>query len=481
MPSDTPRWTRRGLLTGALLGASGVGAARWSSAAAAVAADAVPLARRLADYIVGIRLRDLPPAAIERAKEELLYHVGLAFTGAKTPAGRQALEIARTLSRGCPGPSTIIGAHGRYGALEAAFANASFIRALGLDDVLFPSATHAGLLTYPAALAIAEQQHSRGDELLIAVVAAYEILGKLVIDEAPGRAPHRPSMPFGPFAGATATARLLRLPASRTAEAIGYAADSAMGLKEGNEQQPTHIYGLIARHAIMAAMLARAGGETAPTILEGKYGFYATLIGRQPNADDIVRRLGKDLEILRVTQKRFSGTAMNVVPIELMLDLVNREHLAAREVSRIEFELPEDRSTFEDSISTGPYPSRTQAESSLPFQTAIILLDGHIDLARYDHPNDPQVLAVTHRVIIRLRPHANTRFAHVVVTTQDGRRFERQGDSYAFPPLDALAWVERDGDSFVPRANLERFVAGVHRLEQLEDVSPLLQLLSAGP
>jgi 2-methylcitrate dehydratase PrpD len=435
------------------------------------------LARRLADYICQVRFDSLPRTTVDRAKEELLYHVGLAFSGAKTPAARQSLALAQTLSRGCDGVSTIIGHARRMGPLEAAFANASYIRALGLDDVLFPSATHAGLLTFPAALAIAEQQRSSGREFLAAVILGYELLGKLVVDEDASRAPHRPSMPFGPFAGATAAARLLRLTPAQTANAIGYAADAAMGLKEGNEQQPTHIYGLIARHAIMATLLARAGGDTAPTILEGKYGFYATLIGRQPIPDLLVASLGRDPEILRATQKRFPGTAMNIVPVEIVLSLVQEHHLTASIVDHVEIELPEDRSTFEDSIATGPYATRTQAESSIPFQVAIILLDGRIEMSRYAKPNLPEVMALTKRVFIHLAPHSNSRFARVTISTRDGKRFGREGESYVFPPLDALVWLAKDGTDFVPRQNLEQFVSQTRHLERVADITELMDLL----
>jgi 2-methylcitrate dehydratase PrpD len=351
------------------------------------------------------------------------------------------------------------------------------MRALGFDDVLFPSATHAGLLTYPVALALAEQENSQGKELLLAVITAYEILGKMVMDEDPARAPHRPSMPFGPFAGVTAASRLLGLSGTQTAEALGYAADSAMGLKEGNEQQPTHVYGLIARNAITSALLARSGGQTSSTILEGKYGFYATLIGRHPDADAIVGRLGKDPEILRATQKRFPGTAMNIVPVELALALVQQQHLNSHNVSRVEFELPEDRNTFEDSISVGPYPTRTQAESSIPFQTAIILLDGRIDFARYEQPNDPQVLQLTRRVHIRLAPHANSRYARVTMFTRDGREFKSEGNNFIFPPLDARSWLTRDGAALLPPESLEEFITGVTHLEEIENVRPLIRLL----
>ena len=58
------------------------------------------LARRIADYIVSVRYEDLDPAAVDRAKEHLIYQVGLAFSGALTDHGSQAIAIARRLAGG---------------------------------------------------------------------------------------------------------------------------------------------------------------------------------------------------------------------------------------------------------------------------------------------------------------------------------------------------------------------------------------------
>ncbi len=452
------------------------GAATDAHSPSVVAGPKEHFARRLAEYICNVRFDSLAPAAVARAKEQLIYHVGLAFTGALTKDGQQAMQIAGVLG-GCRGQSTIIGQSKRVHPLEAAFVNSTFIRANGFDDVLFPSETHPGLLTFPPALAVAEQNHCSGKELLVAIVTSYEVLGKMVTDQNEARAVRRPSMPFGPFAAVTAAARLMRLTPNQTANAIGYAADSAMGLKEGNEQQPTHVYGWISRNAITAAILAQAGGETAPTILEGKYGFYATLIGDVPNVDAIIGRLGKDPEIMRATQKRYPGTAMNIVPIQLILQLTQEHSLTAQNVAHVNIEIPSERSTFEDSYSTGPFPTHTQAASSLPFQTAIILLDGRINMARYDELDNPQILAVIKKVSVKLAPHANPRYARVRILTIDGKTFEREGDNYVFPPIDAVESLLRDGDKFLPHSSLKRFATLTQELETLPDVSPLIRCL----
>ena len=444
--------------------------------ALAWAQDKTPYARRIADYICDVRFEDLSSAVVAKCKEHLIYHVGLAFSGALTANGEQGVEIARTLSGG-RGDTTIIGHGLKVPMLESAFANSMFIRALGYDDVLFPSATHAGLLTYPVAMAVGEQQHRSGKEFMLAVVTGYEVLGKLVTEQDECRAPRRPSMPFGPFASATVAARLMQLEPAQAANAIGYAADTAMGLKAGHEQQPTHVYGWIARNAITAAIVAQAGGETSPTILEEKYGYFNTMIGEMPNLDAVVERLGQDPEILRATQKRYPGTAMNIVPIELVREMIAEHRLNASNVASVALELPEWRKTFETSTATGPYGSRTQAESSVPFQIAIMLLDGRQDNDRYEQLDNPEILDVTRRITVRLAPHDNERYAGVVITTTDGSVLQAEGEDFVFPPLDGLEWLRKDGEKFLPVEQLRRFAAMVERLENIDDVGVLLKEL----
>jgi hypothetical protein len=87
-------------------------------------------------------------------------------------------------------------------------------------------------------------------------------------------------------------------------------------------------------------------------------------------------------------------------------------------------------------------------------------------------------LAVTQRVHIRLAPHANNRYARVVIHLRDGRVLQREADTWVFPPLDALEWLSRDGESIVPRAALRKFADGVQQLESIPDVSDLLRYLS---
>ena len=132
---------------------------------------------RLAAHVVGLRYEDIPRAAVDKMKEHIVHHLGLALRGLSTGEGRQAVRIAESF--GHEGSATIIGRRDRTAPMEAAFANTTLMRSDFLDDVLFPAGVHAALVTLPPALAVAEERRRSGKELLTALIAAYDVIGKL--------------------------------------------------------------------------------------------------------------------------------------------------------------------------------------------------------------------------------------------------------------------------------------------------------------
>ena len=83
------------------------------------AASATPLARRLADYALGLRYEDLDSATIERVKIHLIDSLGCGVGALNEPAVRICREIALPVG----GTSTIIGTNRRTTPDLAAFAN----------------------------------------------------------------------------------------------------------------------------------------------------------------------------------------------------------------------------------------------------------------------------------------------------------------------------------------------------------------------
>src|SRR5687767_9633056 len=122
------------------------------------------LADRLAAWVCALRFSDLPDEVVSKAKLHVLFLIGSACVGKQWPIGTRGIEIARRLG-GNGGRCTIIGETEPAGAVDATFANAALIMSGDGDDYLLPAGGHPGVVTIPAALALAEQEGRSGSDL----------------------------------------------------------------------------------------------------------------------------------------------------------------------------------------------------------------------------------------------------------------------------------------------------------------------------
>src|SRR6202140_1672929 len=201
-----------------------------------------------------------PGAARERAAVAVCDTIGVALAGAHEPAAQMVRAMVTADSHG---PCRIVGTADRAGAGEAALANGVAAHALDYDDMCFISMAHPSCALVPAALAAAELADASGRRLLDAYVVGFEVECRLGMVMNPRhyhtRGWHCTSS-IGTLGAAAAAARVLGLPATATAHAIGIAASLACGLKEniGTMVKPLHA-GVAARNGVMAARLGQPG------------------------------------------------------------------------------------------------------------------------------------------------------------------------------------------------------------------------------
>jgi 2-methylcitrate dehydratase PrpD len=435
------------------------------------------LAQRLGSYFHAAQFADLPQPVVDKCVEHISYSLIRGLQGYAHESSAQARLLAQQLSdRG--GAATMLGVRERVQPIDAAFANATMMRALECDDNIFPVGVHAGIVTVPPALALAERYRRSGKQLITAVVSGYEVIGKLgnygtAAWSAP--APRRETILYGPFGGAVACGVLLHLSADQMAESIRYAAQSAMGVAEGDRWD--HYYSLVARNGLLCAMLAQAGGRVSPTVLEGRFGFFETFLGGVPKDIGAWRLASpRGVEIIGARTKRLPGTAWNVVPIELMRELVRAEDLRPQQIVQIDIALSAARRNFAIGHSLGPY-EKWRACSSAPFQMAMVLLDrGESRAERYSQPDHPDLLAIVGKMRVTLESgHASDDYTRIEVHTVDGRRLRRAGHEFFYPRWDDAAELLAAGRGFLPETQLRRAAELLANLSDLADVSELMQ------
>lgn len=257
--------------------------------------DTTPLLARLGSWVASLGHEGLPAATLDAARTQLLDMVAAvhasAASGAARPIERAALAIAG------PGRCTVLATGTRFGPVDAAWVNAAASMAHDYDDVVWMGHTcHSAVF---AALAVAEHEGASARDLLVAIVAANEVGGRL------GAACF-----LGPLNGqmwtfvhlvsaAAATAKLLGLDAERTTHALAIAlAQPPFALQPGFMEPTSKRLSASTPIAIgiRAAYLAREGITGAPSILEDRRGFF-----RRFSYRPLVALLG-DLEGLRVME-----------------------------------------------------------------------------------------------------------------------------------------------------------------------------------
>ncbi|MGB6605016.1 MAG: MmgE/PrpD family protein [Steroidobacteraceae bacterium] len=471
-----------------LLKAAGLQAGAWAVSRPGLAHSLLagsnpaktPITQQLAEFVRRVRYEDLPANVILKAKEQIVYHLGLAFGGIRTQESEQALAVIRPLA--LPRGAAVIGERFRLSLSDAAFYNTTVMRALWRDDVTWPTGIHAGIITLPPGLAVGELRHSSGRELLVAYVLGYEVMCKLarVADPWSTPQPRRPTMVYGAFGPITVAGRLMQLDEERLANAYGYAANLTMGVPQGGQTE--HFYGLLCRYATCAAQFAEAGGAPyTPYTIEGATGLYRSFFGMvPPTVAQEIRALGSDWEILTAAQKRYPGTGQNTVATEVFRGLLAAEHLRTEDVARIDVYTGFASESIErkrELASRGPFKDWVDAWASLPYALAVVLVYGAMNTTRYQaNLQDPRVDAAMSLVHLHTEAaHAAPRYARVEVITRNGRKISRDADNavFPFPPEAWGPWLQEDGRHFLPLEQLQRIERSIAELENVPDVSLL--------
>ncbi|RYF57829.1 MAG: hypothetical protein EOO27_14400, partial [Comamonadaceae bacterium] len=150
-----------------------------------VAAATLPLARKLAQYVVGTTSQSLPAEALERAKMSLASTLASAAMGYRIPSATiiRELEVA---DGGTP-TATVWFDAAKLPLSRAVRINAVASDAAASDDSDLRSIAHIGTIVSTVAIAMGEREGSSGRDVLAAMVIGYELAGR--IDEAltPGR------------------------------------------------------------------------------------------------------------------------------------------------------------------------------------------------------------------------------------------------------------------------------------------------------
>lgn len=332
-----------------------------------------------------LSLDDVPTAVVERAKLQVLDALTTAVAAIRTVPGNIVAHAMDPVDGN--GPAHVVATGAPVSVNTAVFVNTQMSVALDLGSNLFFSQGLGGLAVF-GSLAIAEHTGATGAQLLRAVIAGYEVAGRIALSFPPQYRIEGDSVLDVPPASlgtrwvalgaAAANARIRSLDADRTAHALALAAASVPrtpGTRWGKAGQIAMakygLYGNMAASAFTAALLAERGFTGDLQILDDADGFHRALGSECADPAAMTRGLGERWLITEAGFKRYPSGTHNQQAIHLTEQLVRAHRIDPDRIRSIR--VGRAIATSHAFANTAP-ANDVAAQFSLPFALAATAL-----------------------------------------------------------------------------------------------------------
>lgn len=449
--------------------------------------------KKLADFCAGLSYDDLPPEVVDKTKICILDFFANAYGSLELEPVRKIAEMMKTLSAG--GNCTVAGCGYRDNMKDAAFVNGTAAEAIEAQDGLRFGGNHPGAAVIPATLAVAEHTGAGGRAVIEAVVAGYEAANRIAAAMHPHHtlAGFLPTGTCGAPGAAAAASKLLGHGAGDTLNSIscaGYLAPLSMAEQlMGGFAVKIVQGGQGAASGISAALLADAGIDGAPWMLEGSHlkgGFTQITTSADPDLSKVVNGLGGHFTIQDVYIKPFTSCRHTHAAAQAMLRLREESPLAASDIEEINVH------TYAIACvavakETGVDTSFVTAQFSVPYVVAACLVDGAMGPAQLTEARlrDPGILALAKKVKMNVDAEIQGMYpektgARVEVNTSGGAARSAQIDIPKGDPRDPMSFDDvkqklEDFASGATREKIGQIASMVADLDLLENINELMK------
>ncbi len=445
------------------------------------------LAHQLAAYASSLRFEDLSKEAVHEVKRRVIDSIGCALGAWNEEPCVVARKVASEFSAKVG--STIIGTTHKAPPDWAAFATGCCIRYFDYNDTYLSKEPAHPSDNISAALAMAESLGANGRELITAIALAYEVQCRFC-DAASIRARGWDHVTYGAFSTALACARLMKLDPEKTRHAVNIAGVNCAAFRQARVGELSHWKGVAfanaARHGVYSALLARAGMTGPAPIFEGQMGFEKELGVSLGNVGEKFK--GAPAMILNTSIKFWPAEYHSQSAIEAALFL--RKSIV--DLAQVTGMTIESHDASVDIIGSEPEKwkpeTRETADHSLPYITAIALIDGEVSEKQFQPARfmDAKIWKFLESVKVErnaelsaMYPGAVANIVHVDLA--DGKRLTKRVDyplGHARNPLKDSE-VEGKFTSLVApslgEAGAKKIVDLVWKLDEAKNVDQLMQ------
>jgi 2-methylcitrate dehydratase PrpD len=468
-------------------------------------AKAPPVTRALAEFVAGLRYKDLPPGTIVNAKEQLKSILGAIYAGSRMAPGRKFAAAVRGF--GDRPEATVIGRGPfRTSARHAALLNSVHAQVLEWED--WTTLAHSGACVIPTALAAGELGRASGKDLLTAIVAGNEILARTghvltdVLHTGNGLAAHQIETPL--IAG-----KLLGLDAGRLQDAVGIACTQPQGtsIPAWTADAKGLLTGWPVMTGVEAAQYAQAGISGRRDILElpAGYSYRVAEIPTPSRLEEMIAGLGKewhfDAERNELFTKRFPTDGFQLTAVQGILDIVNKQAKDVFDktprsrlpdvVKRVEVRISwvmgatatmwsKDRKDFYKRIRDDPDWTYIALLFDGKYPLAAALVNRRLTFREYRDRVifDPVVQAMIDRVELVPDLFQGVFGATARIELADGQVFESvQGCIEDFPVAEKL---RIGAGGVLSKRRINAIVRAVDRLERFDDVRDFARIAAGG-
>lgn len=441
----------------------------------------------------GLRLADVPPAVVEKAKLVFLDTLGIALASSTMDFGLMAVNVARKLSG--PKASLLIGTSDRVAAANAVMANGTLAHGLDYDDTLEEAIVHTGCCAGMTALAVGEEMGASGAAVLEAAIVGTEVLCKVGL-VAPGKFHARgfhPTAICSTFGAAAAAGKLYGLSLDQWVDAFGLCGSQSSGiieyLADGTWTKRIHP-GWSAHGGVIATLLAREGFRGPAKVFEGTHGFFTAFGGKSEYDFEKILELGKRWEIPRLTFKSYPCGSISHPYMDCALRIKQKYSPAPDQIAEVTCRTAEGpvHRLWEPLADKQKPATSYGAKFSLPYSIAVMLIRGQAGLEEFSEAaiRDPELLELASKVRYELDPtidyprhfegHVQVRMKNGSVFTED-QLHPRGGYEDPLPPEEIEAKFRANARLALADSRIGEVLKLMQRLEQLPAISRLTEAL----
>ncbi len=454
------------------------------------------ISEQIAELTVNLRYEDLPAEVRKRAANLVLDLLGSMIGSKNVESSKMATELA--LELGGPEESTIVGYNRKVTAPNAAFANAIQGYAFDFADDHNESNAHPSVATIPASLALGEKLHASGKEVIAAIALGNEVvcrLGSAFLGKTYYQGFH-PSSTCGTFGATISAAKLLKLDFQKTVYSQGIAGSQVGGLMAWNTSG-SYTKRLQAGHpamvGIISALLAQKGFNGPPEIIEGTDGFMqAYSFNREYDTSYITDDLGKVWTFAQSSTKVYPCCRYSGGHLDACLDIVARHRPDPKKIERILIR----SSDYTILLLAAPRKRDPQTvvdtQFSMPWQAAIALIDGKIDIDTFTEKNlhRPDVRELMTKVEWVVDEEFERRYPEhyssaVTVTMEDGEEYtsvvdDPKGDFRNPVTQEELEekFVKLARHEIADEERIQRIIAFIKDIHEADDIGELFAVIA---